>query len=244
MKRVFLLLSLVSSSLCSESNSDLVTGTSMAVCQPDTCALLSEVAAMREKLAAVTQTQSTLQQILSAMTQKMATAEASLQFFKSQAEELRKINAAQDEQLKALAAVTSASSAKMAFTAALGSSVGPFEQDTPVKYQKTLSNIDHSYNPATGMFTARVRGMYYFSFTMYNNSSGKPNSVVSLMMNSQMLVSTWDTEGDDYHGSATNGAVVQLEAGDSVYVKLYAHRVLYDDSNHYNTFRGFLLFTL
>ena len=31
--------------------------TSMAVCQPDTCALFREVAAMREKLAATTQTE-------------------------------------------------------------------------------------------------------------------------------------------------------------------------------------------
>uniref|UniRef100_A0A3B4Y8B7 C1q domain-containing protein n=1 Tax=Seriola lalandi dorsalis TaxID=1841481 RepID=A0A3B4Y8B7_SERLL len=200
----------------------LGTGTSLAVCQPDTCALLSEVAAMREKLAALTQTQSTLEQNLSAMMQKMATVEANLQSYKSQAEDV----------------------SKMAFTAALGSSVGPFEQDTPLKYQRILSNIGSGYNPATGIFTAMTRGLYYFSYTMYNNNSGQPNSVASLMMNSQKVVSTWDTVGDDSQDSATNAAVVQLEAGDSVFVKLYANRVLYDDGYYYNTFSGFLLFTL
>uniref|UniRef100_A0A3B4T704 C1q domain-containing protein n=1 Tax=Seriola dumerili TaxID=41447 RepID=A0A3B4T704_SERDU len=202
-------------SLCAGNYSHLGTGTSLAVCQPDTCALLSEVAAMREKLAALIQ-----------------------------AEELWKVNQAQDKQLNALTDVSSTSVSKMAFTAALGSSVGPFEQDTPLKYQRILSNIGSGYNPATGIFTAMTRGLYYFSYTMYNNNSGQPNSVASLMMNSQKVVSTWDTVGDDSQDSATNAAVVQLEAGDSVFVKLYANRVLYDDGYYYNTFSGFLLFTL
>ncbi|XP_071357988.1 cerebellin-1-like [Trachinotus anak] len=244
MVRLFLLLLLVSSSLCAGNYSYLGTGTSLAVCQPDTCALLSEVAAMREKLAAMTQTQSTLEQNLSVMMQKMATVEAALQSYKSQAEELRRVNQAQDKQLKALADISSVGASKMAFTAALGSSVGPFEQDMPLKYQRILSNIGSGYNPATGIFTAMTRGLYYFTYTMYNNNSGQPNSVMSLMMNSQRVVSTWDTAGDDSQDSATNAAVVQLEAGDSVFVKLYANRVLYDDGYYYNTFSGFLLFTL
>lgn len=241
---MFLLLLLVSSSMCSGNYSYLGTGTSVAVCQPDTCALLSEVPAMREKLAAATQTQSKLEQNLSAMMQKMATVEADMKSYKSQAEELWKINKAQDEQLKTLTDVSTATTSKMAFSAALGSSVGPYQQDTPLKYQRILSNIGSGYNPATGIFTARVGGVYYFRYTMYNNNAGQPNSVVSLMMNSQRLVSTWDTVGNDYHDSATNAAVVQLEAGDSVFVQLYASRVLYDDINYYNTFSGFLLFTL
>lgn len=199
---------------------------------------------MREKLGAMTQTQNSLEQNLRAMMQKMATVEANLQHYKSQAEELWKVNQAQDEQLKALKEITSASSSKLAFTAALGASRGPFQQNTPVKYQKIISNIGSGYNPATGMFTAMVRGVYYFRFTMYNNNSGQPNSVVSLIKNSQHLVTTWDTTGNDNHDSASNAAVVQLEAGDSVFVQLYANRLIYDDSNNYNTFSGFLLFTL
>lgn len=199
---------------------------------------------MREKLGAMTQTQNSLEQNLRAMMQKMATVEANLQHYKSQAEELWKVNQAQDEQLKALKEITSASTTKLAFTAALGASRGPFQQNTPVIYPKIISNIGSGYNPATGMFTAMVRGVYYFRFTMYNNNSGQPNSVVSLIKNSQHLVTTWDTTGNDNHDSASNAAVVQLEAGDSVFVQLYANRLIYDDSNNYNTFSGFLLFTL
>ncbi|XP_040029027.2 cerebellin-1 [Gasterosteus aculeatus] len=244
MERLLLLLMSVSGSLGFGNYSHLGAGTSMAVCQPDTCALLSAVAAMGEKLEAVTQTQATLELNLGAQMQKMATVEASLQFYKSQAQALEKINQAQDAQLKSLLAVSSLSSTQMAFSAALGTSIGPFGQDTPVKYQRILSNIGSGYNPATGIFTAMARGMYYFSYTMYNNDGGQPNSVVSLMMNSQKMVSTWGTVAKDTQDSATNAAVVQLEAGDSVYVQLYANRAVFDDSYYYNTFSGFLLFTL
>lgn len=239
---LFILL-LVSGSLCTGNYSYLGTGTSLAVCQPDTCALLSEVATMREKLRAMAQTQDRLEQSLSTLVQKMATVEANLQHYKTQAEQLWKVNQEQDEQLRELKDVTTTTNSKVAFTVALGISVGPFQQDTPLKYPVVISNIGGGYNPATGIFTAMVRGAYYFRFTMYNNNSGQPNSVVSLMKNSQLVVTTWDTVGNDYHDSASNAAVVQLGAGDSVFVKLYAKRVLYDDSNHYNTFTGFLLYT-
>ncbi|KAF7647699.1 hypothetical protein LDENG_00167970 [Lucifuga dentata] len=243
MERILLLLLFFSSSLCAGNYSYLGTA-SLAVCQPDTCALISELAAMREKLAAVTQKQSTLEETLGDAMQKMARVDGNQQFCKSQAEELKKENQAQEEQLKALQEITSVSQEKAAFSVALGSAVGPFEQEIPLRYQRILSNIGSGYNPATGTFTARIRGMYYFQYTMCNSNSGKSNSVVSLMMNSQKVVSTWDTEGSDIHDSATNAAVLRLEAGDSVFVKLHANRAVYDDSNYYNTFSGFLLFTM
>lgn len=136
-------------------------------------------------------------QNLRAMMQKMATVVANLQHYKSQAEELWKANQAQDEQLKAVKDITSASTSKLAFKAALGVSSGPFQQNTQLKYQKILFNIGSGYNPATGILTAMVRGVYCFRFTMYNNNLGPPNSVVSLMMNSQKSVTTWDTVGND-----------------------------------------------
>lgn len=75
MERVLLLLLFFSSSLCA-GNYTYLGSASLAVCQPDTCALISEVAAMREKLAAMTQKQSTPEENLGDMMQKMANVEA------------------------------------------------------------------------------------------------------------------------------------------------------------------------
>uniref|UniRef100_A0A8C5B4T5 C1q domain-containing protein n=1 Tax=Gadus morhua TaxID=8049 RepID=A0A8C5B4T5_GADMO len=129
---------------------------------------------------------------------------------------------------------------RMAFTAALGHSLGPVHIDLTVKYPLIISNIGNGYNPATGIFTARVSGMYYFRYTMFNNLGSRSNSVMSLMKNSQRMVSTWDTSGSDDNDTATNAAVLQLEEGDNVYTRLYANRQIYDDGANYNTFSGFL----
>ncbi|KAG7248071.1 hypothetical protein CRUP_010462 [Coryphaenoides rupestris] len=220
------------------------TGATLAVCQPDSCALISELSAMRERLAGTIATQDGLLQSVNSLVKDMAVSRAQLELCGSQTLELRKINEEQNHQLKALRESMGSEGPRVAFSVALGDSVGPFDKDSTLKYQRIISNMGSGYNPATGTFTAMVRGVYYFSYTMYNNNSGQPNSVVSLMMNSQRMVSTWDTEGDDSHDSATNGAAVQLEVGDSVFIKLYANRLLYDDGYYYNTFSGFLLFNM
>lgn len=136
MERTLFILLLVSGSLCTGNYSYLGTGTSLAVCQPDTCALLSEVATMKEKLGAMAQTQGRLEQSLSTMVQKMATVEANLQHYKTQAEQLWKVNQEQDEQLRALKDIATATNSKVAFTVALGVSVGPFQRGTPIKISK------------------------------------------------------------------------------------------------------------
>lgn len=194
-------------------------------CQPEACMVLSEQGAMKERL---------------------GTVEAKLLTMVSQVEELGRVNQAQEQQLTAVKEVLERS--RVAFSATLRTSgyanTGPFDEDSVVKYEKVFSNSGNCYNPATGSFTAMVRGMYYLRYTMYNNNYGNSNSILSLMKNKELLVSTWDTDQPDVHDSASNAVVVQLEVGDSVYVRLWRKRVVYDDANHYNTFSGFLLFTL
>ena len=165
--------------------------------------------------------------------------------YSAQTLELQRLIQEQAEQLKALKESTSATVPRVAFTAVLGHPLGPVPIEITVKYQVIISNMGNGYNPATGIFTARVSGMYYFSYTMNNNNNSPvANSVMSLMKNSQRMVSTWDSQGDDINDSATNAAVLQLEAGDSVYTELYANREIHDDYMSYNTFSGFLLFPL
>lgn len=95
-----------------------------------------------------------------------------------------------------------------------------------------------------GIFTAMVKGMYFFRFSMFNNLTSTPTSVVSLMKNGQRLTSVWDTSGTDSNDMGSNAVVIPLSVGDNVYVELQANRIVYDDSMNYNTFSGFLLFTM
>ncbi|RVE69778.1 hypothetical protein OJAV_G00081210 [Oryzias javanicus] len=137
---------------------------------------------------------------------------------------------------------------KVAFSAALRDSgagnIGPFTIATPLKYKKIFSNYGDCYNPSTGIFTATVSGMYFFRFSMFNNLSPTPNSVVSLIKNDERLVTVWDVSGTDSNDMGSNAAVIPLKVGDNVYVELQANRLVYDDLANYNTFTGFLLFTM
>ncbi|XP_044036082.1 complement C1q-like protein 2 [Siniperca chuatsi] len=137
---------------------------------------------------------------------------------------------------------------QVAFSAALRESgsgnTGPFTTATPLQYKRVFSNTGNSYNPSTGIFTAVVKGMYFFRFSMFNNLNPVPNSVVSLMKNGQRLTSVWDTSGSDGNDMGSNAVVIPLEVGDNVYVELLENRMVYDDGMNYNTFSGFLLFTI
>uniref|UniRef100_A0A3B3ZIU7 C1q domain-containing protein n=1 Tax=Periophthalmus magnuspinnatus TaxID=409849 RepID=A0A3B3ZIU7_9GOBI len=137
---------------------------------------------------------------------------------------------------------------KIAFSASLyetgSGDTGPFNTVTPLKYKKVYANFGSNYNPATGIFTATVKGVYFFRFTMFNNLNSTPNSFLVLRKNEEQIVSIWDISGSDANDTGSNAAVLPLEAGDTVYVELQANRQVYDDETHYNTFTGFLLFTI
>ncbi|XP_029914612.1 complement C1q-like protein 4 isoform X2 [Myripristis murdjan] len=136
---------------------------------------------------------------------------------------------------------------KVAFSASLlksgSGNTGPFNTATALKYKNVFSNIGSSYSPETGIFTALVKGVYFFRFSMLNNLKAPPNSVVSLMKNGVRLVSVWDTVGSDAHDMGSNAVVISLKVGDQVYAELAANRMIHDDTMNYNTFSGFLLFT-
>lgn len=133
---------------------------------------------------------------------------------------------------------------KVAFSAALTNSgqVGPFASGTTLIYKKVLSNFGQAYNSATGIFTAPVKGMYYFRFTAfdYHNSV---NSAVGLFRNGNLMLlnEIYIKNGRQYF---SNALTLQLEKGDTVSLRLIAQSQLHDDSYNQNTFTGFLLFSM
>uniref|UniRef100_A0A3P8TKA7 C1q domain-containing protein n=1 Tax=Amphiprion percula TaxID=161767 RepID=A0A3P8TKA7_AMPPE len=120
---------------------------------------------------------------------------------------------------------------QVAFSATLRESgsgnTGPFTTATPLQYKKVFSNA------------GRKRGKAFSPLW-----SKECTSVVSLMKNGERLSSVWDTSGNDAHDMGSNAVVISLEVGDNVYVELMANKVVFDDFMHYNTFSGFLLFTM
>ncbi|XP_068193597.1 complement C1q-like protein 2 [Antennarius striatus] len=183
-------------------------------------------------LASVTQNVGAIGEKVANMAEKITLLESKLQNAENSILELRSLTGGKPQ---------------VAFSAALRDSgsgnIGPFNTPTPLRYKRIFSNIGSNYNPSTGIFTALVKGVYFFRFSMFNNLNPTANSVVSLMKNGERLASVWDTSGPDGNDMGSNAVVIHLEVGDSVFVELGTNRVVYDDGMNYNTFSGFLLFT-
>ncbi|XP_063056343.1 cerebellin-4-like [Engraulis encrasicolus] len=136
---------------------------------------------------------------------------------------------------------------QVAFGAALGSGGhrGPFDTEITLVYGSVLANAGNAYNASTGIFTAPVRGVYYFSFTGNNMSSR--NMGLRLMNDGQQMVTAFNhmvTSDDTRPETTTNGMNLLLEKGDQVYMSLRADTWIFDNGNHHSTFVGHLLFPL
>ncbi|XP_053180773.1 heavy metal-binding protein HIP-like [Scomber japonicus] len=121
--------------------------------------------------------------------------------------------------------------------------LGPFNTDITLKFSKVITNFGRAYSPITGLFTAPVRGAYYFSLNtvdLQNNAW----SVVSLYHNNKRVL--WSSNYNNGTGSnrLSNSLVLQLEKGDVVYLVLRAGDTVYDNTYNHTTFNGFLLFPL
>lgn len=134
---------------------------------------------------------------------------------------------------------------KVAFSAGLLESgtgyTGPINIPKILVYKKVFSNIGGAYDPNTGVFTAPMKGVYYFRF--YGHCHGGTTMAVSLLKNgeTQCSVHSWKPTSN---GNASNGVVLTLETGDQISTRLWANTWVYDDPASYTSFSGFLIFPL
>ncbi|XP_041828775.1 sodium channel and clathrin linker 1-like [Melanotaenia boesemani] len=133
---------------------------------------------------------------------------------------------------------------KVGFSAGLTDSgrVGPFNEETTLIFSKTITNVGHGYNHSAGVFTAPVRGLYFFSFTAADFLKGYMG--LYLYRNSQPIVFSLDLNNHGGYATTSSTVTLQLEQGDQVSLRLPASYRLYDDSRNFSVFSGFLLFPL
>ncbi|XP_061599264.1 nuclear mitotic apparatus protein 1-like [Cololabis saira] len=133
---------------------------------------------------------------------------------------------------------------KVGFSAGLtdSGSIGPFDEETTLIFSKTITNIGEGYNQSAGVFTAPVRGVYFFSFTAADYLKGYMG--LHLYRNSQPIIFSLDLNDHGGYASTASMVALQLEQGDQVRLSLPASYRLYDDSRNFSLFSGFLLFQL
>ncbi|XP_042574584.1 cerebellin-2-like [Cyprinus carpio] len=138
--------------------------------------------------------------------------------------------------------------AKVAFSASLSASpgikyFGPHEKAITLVYEYVLTNIGNAYDTNTGIFTAPVKGVYFFNFVVFN-----PHDIatgVRLLKNGNFVVAASDNPPkQDTEDTTCNSVSLILEQGDQIHLQLIENRRIYTDGLRRNTFSGHLLFTM
>ncbi|KAL2084653.1 hypothetical protein ACEWY4_020171 [Coilia grayii] len=119
---------------------------------------------------------------------------------------------------------------------------GPFHSAPTLVYKHVITNIGSHYNPNTRIFTAPVRGVYYFLVFVHGGGKGTISTGVGLYKNGEPVVIAFAHQ-PSHSVNPSNGASLLLEVGDVVEVKLWRGSWVWDGPSHHTTFSGHLLFS-
>ncbi|XP_072547249.1 uncharacterized protein [Salminus brasiliensis] len=122
---------------------------------------------------------------------------------------------------------------------------------TILVYKNVFTNVGNAYDPNTGVFTAPVRGLYVFSFNVFNaydfsaSQAAQQGMAVALLKNGAQVLSATDSlPAADKQDNCGGSASLLLNKGDQVYMTLWANNRIYTDVIKRNAFSGHLAFTV
>ncbi|XP_063070612.1 complement C1q-like protein 2 [Engraulis encrasicolus] len=214
-------------------------------------AMKQRLVASESKVEALEAENKAVKQRLAASETKVETLERTLQDtkaeMKTEVDNLKKENAAIEKKVENLEKEIRAAP-KVAFSAALREygtgSTESGSNDMNVEFKRVFTNVGEAYSSTTGFFTAPVRGVYYFRFTVMDALSSR-TMYIRMYKNGEMLMELGEYGTDGQLTYLSSGLTLQLEKGDTVNMVLPAGNRLWDNIRFsYCTFSGFLLFPL
>ncbi|EFX76551.1 Cntnap2 protein [Daphnia pulex] len=121
--------------------------------------------------------------------------------------------------------------------------------DIPIPFEIAMANVGDAINSTSGIFTAPQEGRYFFSFTGLAqfpfSSSYKLRLGVGLYLNGNLNGRSWvANKASDQHSPFRLESTQHLQPGDKVWLQITDISdgvYLYDNSNHYSHFTGWLL---
>ncbi|XP_026114927.1 cerebellin-4-like [Carassius auratus] len=129
---------------------------------------------------------------------------------------------------------------KVAFSASFGSNgfFGPVKADSTLVYKNVFINVGDAYNQDTGIFTAPVRGVYYFSF--FYHCAPDHGTKLNLYRNGKPEALAQNHKSEQSAENGGNGLILLLEKEDQVYMVLQKNNWIWDTYN-VTVFSGFLI---
>ncbi|TRY88834.1 hypothetical protein DNTS_016924 [Danionella cerebrum] len=130
-------------------------------------------------------------------------------------------------------------SSKIAFYVGLKN---PHEGYEVLRFDDVVTNVGNHYDPSTGKFTCQVSGIYYFTYHVLMRGGDGTSMWADLCKNGQVRASAIAQDADQNYDYASNSAVLHLDSGDEIYVKLDGGKAHGGNNNKYSTFSGFILY--
>ncbi|XP_056267261.1 complement C1q-like protein 3 [Pseudoliparis swirei] len=139
----------------------------------------------------------------------------------------------------AISAATYNTIPKIAFYAGLKKQHEGYEV---LKFDDVVTNLGNHYDPASGKFTCSIPGIYYFIYHVLMRGGDGTSMWADLCKNNQVRASAIAQDADQNYDYASNSAVLHLEPGDEIYIKLDGGKAHGGNNNKYSTFSGFMLY--
>uniref|UniRef100_G3PQ50 Complement C1q like 2 n=1 Tax=Gasterosteus aculeatus TaxID=69293 RepID=G3PQ50_GASAC len=118
----------------------------------------------------------------------------------------------------------------------------PHEGYEVLKFDDVITNLGKHYDANTGKFTCHMSGIYFFTYHVLMRGGDGTSMWADLCKNGQVRASAIAQDADQNYDYASNSAVLHLDSGDEVYVKLDGGKAHGGNNNKYSTFSGFILY--